>query len=416
MEMRDKLFGAWAEYDHATDTVALDVGALVRRLLLFEQLTLQSTRLREIPQLLAALGYDGVKELLDSGAVRIYCDAVTVAQIGQSDVLESRVKKGLLPRGSYSFSQVIPHDRKEYISGCFASVESDFNLPDRKRIRLKRLVAQSLTRPLVDGNATIAGLEQDLMTNAPVVVESIAQVLARRLATKVSTRDFELRIDRLDDRDFRAETNIGPQFNLDESDVHEIVERGLLGVGGLNQRIEQMKAFDSLTGFEESELPLFESKLDFLAAQLDPSVQERRLNRVLTIAELPLPGAQAQDIDVGRLLEIRESDACREMRAWLRSVDGQTDVELHDSFHKVREQLSRMFHGTTGRVARMAFGTGLGFVPVVGAVAGAAYGGLDQFLLENVVPQPGPFSFLSREYPSIFRPDEVLMSGAAVRQ
>lgn len=401
--MREHLVGPWGTYDETTDSVSLDVGALVRRLLLFEHLTLESTRLKEVPLLVRAFGLDGVRELLGSGVTSIYCDAVTVGQIGQAEVLESRAAKGLLPLGSYSFSALVPHDRRDYIHRCFAEVEGSLGLGNRQTIKLKALIADRLTKALVTGVPTVEGLEADLEANHPVVRHAVALALSRHVGRIVSPDDFELRIDRVDDTDFRTETDVAARFGLEVEETHKIVGRGLLGVGGLNRRIEVMRAFDALSGLDDDELPIFESKLSFLAEQLDPAAHEARFDRVLRVAELPLPEQRATDVDLHRVLEIRDSDDCREMRQWLRSTDALTDEELHDSFHRIREQLSRTFHSGKGRAARLALGTGLGAIPGAGLVVGAAFSVLDAFLSEMVVPEPGPYSFLSHDYPSIFK-------------
>jgi hypothetical protein len=54
--------------------VVVDVGALVRRLLLFEHCTLESDGLVEIPRLYNAFGFRDLMELLESGALSIICD------------------------------------------------------------------------------------------------------------------------------------------------------------------------------------------------------------------------------------------------------------------------------------------------------------------------------------------------------
>jgi hypothetical protein len=401
--MREHLFGPCATFDGDSDSVAVDIGGLIRRLLLFERFTLQPTRLKEVPHLVAAFGYGGIRELLSSGAIGIYCDAVTIGEIGQTTELGSRAIKGPLPLGSYSFSAIVPHCRRDYIHQCMTEVESSPGLTSRQAIKLKGLIARRLTEPLVTGAPTLAAMEQDLEANHPVVARSVALALSRNLGRHVEPSDLNMRIERIDEADFRVETSFADRVGLQPEQAHQVIGRGLLGVGGLNQRIEQMHAFDAVSGMENGELPVFESKLDFLVRQLDPDAQLSRFDRVLRIANIPLPDISPAEIDLSRVLTIRESDDCREMRQWLRSTDALTDDQLHDSFHRVREQLQRAYHGVPGRVLRLAVGTGIGALPAVGSAAGAAFGVLDSFLLDRVVREPGPYSFLSHHYGSIFR-------------
>jgi hypothetical protein len=46
--------------------------------------------------------------------------------------------------------------------------------------------------------------------------------------------------------------------------------------------------------------------------------------------------------------------------------------------------------------------TGFGAIPVAGPVLGAVAGLLDAFLVEKILPENGPITFLSKSYPSIF--------------
>jgi hypothetical protein len=100
----------------------VDLGALVRRIILFDHYIFQSIRLEEFPILVRAFGYAGVKALLDSGILSVQSDILTLAQIGQSNI-GLRDRKGLLPLGSYSFVVLTVADREQYIHEAFGEVE-----------------------------------------------------------------------------------------------------------------------------------------------------------------------------------------------------------------------------------------------------------------------------------------------------
>lgn len=73
--------------------------------MLSEQVLLDSG-VSGFPLLVAKFGYDGVSQLLRSGRVRPIVDWATATQTGQLSMLDWRVKKGLLPFGSYSLGVV----------------------------------------------------------------------------------------------------------------------------------------------------------------------------------------------------------------------------------------------------------------------------------------------------------------------
>lgn len=82
------------------------------------------------------------------------------------------------------------------------------------------------------------------------------------------------------------------------------------------------------------------------------------------------------------------------------NVDDLADAEITESFDAVREALGRAVHGTGGKVVRLAVNTAVGLAPG-GALIGAGLGALDSFLLDRVIAQPGPYSFLSHTWPSL---------------
>lgn len=72
MSLTNRLLGPCATFSGGPETIRVDVGALVRRLLLFDTYILDSTRLLEIPRLLDAFGTSGFITLLQSGALKIH--------------------------------------------------------------------------------------------------------------------------------------------------------------------------------------------------------------------------------------------------------------------------------------------------------------------------------------------------------
>jgi hypothetical protein len=106
MEPRDRVLGPIASEspERGPDGVGeltVDFGSLVRKLILSEEVIISSNHLREFSILLQKFGYDGVKEMLRSGRVRILRDHAVMAQIGQYG---DRLNGPVLPPGSYSFS------------------------------------------------------------------------------------------------------------------------------------------------------------------------------------------------------------------------------------------------------------------------------------------------------------------------
>jgi hypothetical protein len=105
-------------------------------------------------------------------------------------------------------------------------------------------------------------------------------------------------------------------------------------------------------------------------------------------------------VDLVKLLEIRDSRECREFRDWLWSADFYTDAEIEEQVNSLRDKLAWFVRGPQGKALRWLASARIGVG--TGDVAGAIGGALDTFLLEKILPNSGPLSFISNMYPTIF--------------
>jgi hypothetical protein len=409
MDIRKRVVAPFAETSTTDGIMRVDLSGFVLRLLLFDKYICQSTRLKEFPYLIKAFGYEGVKALLDSKAIDIDCDIAGITQVGQMKVLEGRRKKGILPLGSYSFSTArFVLDRTKFIHECLQSFHKIEGLHKRDVIKLKGAVASRiLPLPKQADEDTIEQLKCDMRLNVPNIKSAIAINFKWKFKTEINPADLSVQINPIDEEDFHTETNLTKDFHISEKEAHEVVEGGLLTVGSLNRRIAEMKAYTALSGFKDSDLPIFDQKLDFILRSFSPQSQEDRIKRVFVIK-----GFQDLDdlinrgqVDLVRLLEIRESKECKEFRDWLLSIDSASDAEIEERINSLKEKPSWFAHSSSGKSVRWLASTGIG---LVGNVAGAIAGLLDTFLLDKLLPNPGPISFLTSMYPSIFKENPMI--------
>jgi hypothetical protein len=401
MDIRKRLIAPCARITTDHENPEVDLGGFALNLLLFEKYILKSVRLLEIPHLVRAFGYDATRALLKSNALDVKCDARTGAQIGQSFLH----KPGPLPLLSYSFTMVRPADREKYIHDCLNRLKFE-QLSQRQVIRLKSDLAGKIVDSPV--NAGVNGFRQfiqEVGSNALIVKAAVAFALSKELGRTIAPSDFLLHLNQTGAEDFRTETDICQRLEIDEKQAHKLVERGILAVSGLDMSIEEMETHTALSGVLDSELPIFEQKLDFLIKQITPNVYTHSFQRVLEITGLPdLSVAAARgSLNLMKLLELRETRECKEFRDWLPSSNSATDEEIKERFAGLRAKLSGFAHSGAGKVVRLLTFSGIGLVPSAGIVLGIAAGALDIFLLEKILPQSGPVFFLGKLYPSIFR-------------
>lgn len=410
MDIRERHFGRIAREEGDPGHLVVDVGALVRRLVLFEQVTIESIALKEIPALITVFGGDGLLKLIDCGAVRVVCDAMTAGQVGQTAGLRSTLARGgPLPLGSYRIVSVgIAQEgegRASYVRSALQEVDkAAISAEEAQRVKLF-LASRLLTYSSEAAEAGIADTKDELIYHRPVIWEAIRYAVRMDTGTDPGPKSAFAVDDLSYDGDFRVTTSLAANHGLSPEQEHKLVERGILAVAGMNQRIHFMESFEAVTGFQADEVPLFERKLSLILRQVDPDAQEQRFERIATIGGLPgvdgLPAGST--IDVDRLLKLREDAECGELRRWLRNVDSETDEEINARFGSVRARLAAAVESRGGRVVRFLITSGAGAIPVVGLAAGPLLSAGDAFLLERIIGKPGPATFLSRNYPSIFR-------------
>jgi hypothetical protein len=386
------------------DEFSIDLGALVRRLILFDKYILQTIRLRELPYFIRAFGYNGTRSLLESGLVDFECDAGSIGQIGQ---FRGRLEasKPILPLGSYHFSYVGIADRGEFLRDCMSVMSEIPGLSIQQRNNLEDCVAGALLdRPHRAGLLALEQLNMDLARNTPVVHTAIAMGLSKRLERSIDPQDLTIQVHDLGGWDYRVESNIMEATTLDEWETHKLIELALLAVARFNERLELMQRYSALSGSRPGDLPLLTGKFEFLAEHFRPDLQETLFERVVTIGGLPDvdPDATDQYVDIPGLIAITQTPECQAFRSWLKTLQTASDQEIEDQLHPLRERLAVAVHGGSGKAVRLLTTTGIGLIPGIGTAASTILSAIDTFLLEKVISQPGPASFISTLYPSVF--------------
>lgn len=403
MDFRETLIGPCAEAPEIDrDSVTVDFPAIVARLLLFDNYILQSIRLLEFPHFVNVFGLSGVFDLLSSKLLKIHCDIATFAQIGHLvPEIASRREKGVLPLGSYSFSPVRAGRREHYVHQLFQNLQPRLPLATKDIIKLKRaILASFIETPAGFGEETLIQTKLDMRSgNVDILKNLLAKALYDMHGKSVSAHELEIRIHSIDEEDFRVETNVG-LHGLDERAAHKTVERALLALFGLNQPIEEMKAYNAISGCIDDESPFFMDRLGFLLRGMRPQGSEENFQRVVNIGGFPEFLPRIDKIDAKRLLSIRETAELIEFRAWLRSSAHFSDEEIADRVGCIRGRLGDLLSSGPMKGLRFVATTGVG---LAATIPGLVVGALDSFLVDRIFPRSGVWTFVNRLYPSIFK-------------
>lgn len=401
MELRDRFLGPIGS-DRAQDAdgpMTIDFGNLVRKLVLFDQIIVESHNLKEPAPITQKFGYDGAKALFESGRLRLVKDMVWVADIGRAP----RPNRPVLPPGSYSINAARLTPPREYLSKQLHRIDAIPGLTSKQAKRLRQLTgSRLLTNPEEAVRFAQEQITRDFEVSGPVLTASVVRAVKREFEIDLDPTKLNLRLERLSERDWHAETDLDRVTTLTTRQIHDAVGQGLSAASALNIRLALMREFTALTGFQANDLPLFEQKLEFLMRELDPRLQDQRFDRVREVVGMPdvSNDPTVRDVDMAKLIEITAGPEVREFRQWLRTSDSLTDKELADLVHPVRDVLGKAIHGSAAKVVRFALSTGVGVIlPPVGAGLGA----IDTFLVDKLMPTPGPTAFLSHLSRSVFQ-------------
>ncbi|MGC1413713.1 MAG: hypothetical protein WA817_00405 [Candidatus Acidiferrum sp.] len=368
-----------------------DIEGLLRRLLLFESVTIKSVRLRELPYLVRAFGKDGFLQLVASDVLKISCEI--------SGIISPLAKNGVraLPFCHFSFGKYEIENREAFLRSELRALQGVPGLKNVDRETVEGIVLAKLVRPPSEYMQKVLDqLETDLRTGTPALRIATNERIKNRFG--IAAAPVDVTVEEVEKRTFRVISDIPKIFRISEQDTHDILNQAVSAVGHINHRIAEMEAYSAITGFAESDASLLFGKLAGIIKPFNPRTAEEQFGRVATILDFPelVPGKR---VDVERLLAARESPELAEFRDWLSKLEELSDDQIRDMLGGIRNRLGFLIRGGAGKTIRLAATTVVGLInPIVGIAAGA----LDTFVLERVLPSSGVFAFLTKTYPSLF--------------
>ena len=397
MEIQQSVFGEIAQHEGArVDSV--DIGALVRRLILFDRVIIKSVRLRELPALVKAFGKTGLQDLLASGLLKLSYEPIGIV----TDVHLNGVRP--LPFEYFSFGISEAAERDELLQKEMGALRQVSGLKNQDRDAIEEAVWNSIVRPAASfGQDLLQQFDSDIRLNNPALKQSLLAPVSDALNRHdLALENLDVSVEETGHRTFRIITNLGRDFNLPPERSHCLLQSAVVAVSNLTMRFAEMEAYSAVTGFRESEAPLLFGRLAFLIAPQNPATIENQFERVIKVAQIPdfTPG---QKVDVKKLLQLRDSPECRDFRSWLLSAQKMTDGEIREFAENMRSILGWLVQTPLGKSVRYATTTLIGLIPGLNLAASPVAGGLDAFAWDKLLPKSGVIAFLHDQYPSLYK-------------
>ncbi len=156
--------------------MSIDVGLLVRRLLLFDKVIVKSIRLTEVPALIRAFGRAGFAQLLDAGLIRFSCGFTSVI----TDISRNGVRH--VPQYHFSFGLAQLANIDAALQKNFLCLQTVAGLKNSERASMEQAIRQSLVQPgPTYGQELLDQIDNDLRTNS----QAFQTAVRHRLTTEL---------------------------------------------------------------------------------------------------------------------------------------------------------------------------------------------------------------------------------------
>lgn len=377
--------------------IEFDIDIFLQRILLFEKYTLSSIRLKEIPFLAKYLGIKGLHNLLESNAIEIHCQPLSIGQVGQTTAIKSIAEKGVLPLFSYSFRTVEMAYYENYLEDCLKEVKKIPNITNKELKSLNRLIKGKLVYLNEDTKNQIYKSFCDDLKNDKLILNLIQSTL---IPEKEKAK-INLEIIKINEDDWRVETNLCSLLHISELDGHKMIELTLLKFGGLEKRIYQMHDFNSISGFkDEVEFEIFKEKLRPIGEKLCEEKLNKNFTKIIDIEGLPNFNEiiQKDNFSIEKLLKLKNTDECKEFRNWLWKMENSSEKEIKDRILNLNSKIGNFLSTKTGKTIRFMTTTIAGLINPLGITLAP----IDTFLVDKFFKKDGVTAFINKLYPSLY--------------
>ena len=181
-----------------SETIFVDPGALLARLLLFETYVVDSFGMGEVPDIVNLLGFDGTMDLLESGALRFSAFRLLAASLDGSR-LNLKMDPGTNPSrpGHFAITNVTIDTPEHAHSECLEIVKRLSHLSHSQRMDLQQRLRTALV-PIPEnyGLSSTAQTHRELDRDTSSLARACAHVLSMRLDRLVKPKEIKLEVER----------------------------------------------------------------------------------------------------------------------------------------------------------------------------------------------------------------------------
>lgn len=213
------------------------------------------------------------------------------------------------------------------------------------------------------------------------------------------------------------ETDLEKSYGLRPGFVGKAIREAILGLGSEVSRVNEMRAYDAVSEFNEQDVALFGAHLDFLGSRVLPDKAQENLYRTIDFAEAPdfRDPQFLSNVDLDMLIEVRQSDEAQAFREWLWRAGDFEKSDIAEGMAELSNPLLQRIGGALasgkGKTIRVlaASGAAKAIGTMIGGPIGLAVslvpGLANAHLVNRFANTPGtppPLAFIRGRYPSLF--------------
>ncbi|MBO6572024.1 MAG: hypothetical protein JJ958_06210 [Balneola sp.] len=232
--------------------LTLSLPELVEKLILFENLVIESSRLKEIPILLNTIGFESTMNLLKSGVIQIHNDKIAIGS----------KNKDLLHLVGFSELKAFGTDPSHLFKTNIKEIKEDCDISKRQFNLLENQlnsIVTSYPEECIDNLKN--DFRSDVTPNSNSLREAICIKTKNLLNIEIDASQIEVNTHLTTDDLFKHESNLKELLDIDKATEYHILDSALLSIGGLNEKILQMDIYNSISGFKPNEISIFKARV-----------------------------------------------------------------------------------------------------------------------------------------------------------
>lgn len=374
-------------------------GSLLEDLLLFETVVVRTQRLRELPFLIEVFGFGPVHDLIRSNAIEF---SMLNPQIGVRNSEDSTWK---FEYGAFAFA-----DLQKIIGESLDEIRESLPIEQSQYREIEQAVQEGFK---VDPKENTGLLSQqfrnEITRGGHAVYNSLERQADSKFGVDIDLNELDFNVEYVGESEasgfdvFEVDTNLPFLINTNARKAINLVGDALLGVGGLNSRLNEMRMHQSLSGIREEDRSMLDSKISWAMENLPSDIRSGQFGQVVSIKDFPdLHESTLQgQVDLEKLMQLRQTGEIDQFRDWLQKSSSLSEEELERKLNSFKAKLGSLLQSETGKLVRWMTSVGIS-IAAQNPTPGAFTGLLDQFLVDNLLDDSGPICFINNLYPSIY--------------